>query len=54
MLNWFKYFDQKNQTIFYPKMFQYPQAKICPREQNDLIPPVVFSCENQFKNILMD
>ena len=33
VLNWFKYFDQKNQTIFYPKMFQYSQTKICSRGQ---------------------
>ena len=33
----FNYFDQKNQTSFHWKMFQYPQTKMCPRGQNVLI-----------------
>ena len=34
MVSWFKYFDQKIQTIFIQKIFQYPQSKLCPKGQN--------------------
>ena len=39
MSNWFKYFDQKNQTIFIRKCFNTHRAKYVPRGQNVSIPP---------------
>ena len=41
MLNWFKHFDPKKKTVNFlsKKMFQYPQTKICPKEQDVAILP---------------
>ena len=37
MLNWFTYFDQKNQIMFCPKMFQYLHIVYC------ILPYIVYS-----------
>ena len=41
MLNWFKHFDPKKRTVNFlsKKIFQYPQTKICPKEQDVAILP---------------
>lgn len=50
MLNWFKYFNQKNQTIFMLKIFQYPHTKLCLRGQYVSIPP---NCTRLWKHLLL-